>query len=70
MERSPRPPGLPDDIRDKMSAAVVEITAEDGFVELVQGRLRATPMQIGATELDAMIREQASLFTELKASLE
>lgn len=64
------PAGVPDDIRDKMSAAVNEITAEDGFVELVQTRLGATPMQISATELDAMIREQAGLFATLKAELE
>ena len=64
------PAGLPKDIRDKMSATVNEITAEDGFVELVQNRLRATPMRINASELDAMIREQAGLFSELKSSLE
>lgn len=64
------PAGLPDDIRDKMSAAINEITTEDGFVELVQNRLGATPMQISATELDAMIREQAELFGTLKAELQ
>ncbi|MYA89315.1 MAG: tripartite tricarboxylate transporter substrate binding protein [Boseongicola sp. SB0662_bin_57] len=64
------PAGLPDDIRDKMSAAINEITAEDGFVELVRNRLGATPMQISASELDAMIREQASLFGSLRAELE
>ncbi|MXY33604.1 MAG: tripartite tricarboxylate transporter substrate binding protein [Boseongicola sp. SB0664_bin_43] len=64
------PAGLPEDIRDKMSAAINEITSEDGFVELVQNRLGATPMQISASELDAMIREQASLFGSLKAELE
>lgn len=64
------PAGLPDDIRDKMSSAINEITAEEGFVELVQGRLGATPMQISAGELDAMIREQAELFSTLKAELE
>lgn len=64
------PAGLPDEIRDAMSAAITEITSEEGFVELVQGRLGATPMQIGATELDAMIREQAGLFADLKAELE
>ncbi|MEX0339937.1 MAG: Bug family tripartite tricarboxylate transporter substrate binding protein [Arenibacterium sp.] len=64
------PAGLPDEIRDKMSAAINEITGEDGFKELVQGRLGATPMQISAGELDAMIREQAKLFGALKAELE
>ncbi len=64
------PAGVSDDIRDAMSAAVNEITAEDGFVELVQNRLGATPMQISASELDAMVREQAELFKSLKAELE
>ncbi len=64
------PAGVPADIRDKMSAAVTAITAEDGFAELVQGRLGATPMQIGAAELDAMVREQADVFAGLKADLE
>lgn len=63
------PAGVPDDIRDKMSAAVNAITAEDGFVELVEGRLGATPMQISATELDAMVREQADVFRGLKDSM-
>lgn len=64
------PAGLPDNVRDKLSAAINEITAEAGFVELVEGRLGATPMQINASELDAMVREQAKLFTELKSELE
>ena len=64
------PAGLPNGIRNKMSKAITEITAEPGFVELVQGRLRATPMQIGASELDGMIREQHGLFGKLKADLE
>ena len=64
------PAGLPDDIRDKMSAAINEITAQEGFVELVKGRLGATPMQINAADLDAMIREQAGLFADLKSALE
>lgn len=64
------PAGPPDAIRDKMSAAINEITAEEGFVELVEGRLGATPMQIDAAKLDGMIREQADLFKTLKAALE
>ena len=43
------PAGVPDDIRDKMSAAINEITAwKMALSELVQGRLGATPMQINA----------------------
>ncbi len=64
------PAGVPDDIRDAISAAVNEITAEDGLVELVQGRLGATPMQINATKLGAIVNEQAELFKTLKAELE
>jgi hypothetical protein len=36
----------------------------------VQGRLGATPMQISASELDGMVREQAVLFKQLKDELE
>lgn len=64
------PAGVPDDIRDAMSAAVNQITTEDGFVELVQGRLGATPMQINATELEAMVREQAGVFQGLMAEMQ
>lgn len=64
------PAGVPDEIRDKMSAAVNAITEEDGFVELVQGRLGATPMQINAVELEAMVREQADVFAGLKAEMQ
>jgi len=64
------PAGVPDDIRDKMSATINDITTEEGFVELVQGRLGATPMQIGADALEAMVREQAALFATLKNELE
>ena len=64
------PAGLPDDIRDAMSTAINEITAEEGFVELVQSRLGATPMQINSTDLEAMIREQSGLFGSLKTELQ
>ena len=63
------PAGVPEDIRDKMSAAINAITAEDGFAELVQGRLGATPMQISAVELETMVRDQAGVFQGLKEAM-
>ena len=64
------PAGLPADIRDRMSRAINEITTESGFVDLVTGRLGATPMQINAAELGSMIRDQAVSFKALKTELE